>query len=83
MSREKKMIAEFIQQMKDNHSSEIGGIQLPDGTREYILERIEANDMDTIEFMLKLGYLMGLQTGFAASQAGQSPPTSPIGPLQA
>jgi hypothetical protein len=36
-------------------------------------------------FMLKLGYLLGLQTGYAASQSGQDkpPPSTMPGPLQA
>ena len=81
---DKEMIAAFIKQMREQHEAEINGINLPEGTLEYLEERIAAGDTETLLFMLKLGYLMGLQTGFAASQAGEMPPSnSPIGPLQA
>jgi hypothetical protein len=85
MSKERDLIAEFIRQMRERHEGEIEGVQFPEGTREYVLERVRAGDADTLLFMLKLGYLMGLQTGFAARQAGEaSPPRgSPWGPLEA
>lgn len=74
----------FLQQMREQHAEEIESILLPEGTREYILEQIERGDADTLMFMLKLGYLMGLQTGYAAGQAGEpSMPDSTPGPIQA
>ena len=85
MSKEKKMIAAFIEQMREQHSGEMEGIQLPEGTADYVSERMEEGDLETLLFMLKLGYLMGLQTGVAASASGGDVPPggSPIGPLQA
>jgi len=53
---------------------------------EYVEERLHEGDIETVMFMLKLGYLMGLQTGFAAAQAGEQqvpPASSTRGPLQA
>jgi hypothetical protein len=81
---EKEMIAQFIRQMRENHASEVDGIDLPPGMNEYVAERIEQGDIETLLFMLKLGYIMGLQTGVAASQAGQNPQEKkPWGPIQA
>lgn len=85
MSEAKKLVAAFIEQMREQHEREIDGVQLPEGALEYVRERVEAGDEDTILFMLKLGYLMGLQTGFAAREAGEesAPRGSPWGPLEA
>lgn len=84
---DKERIALFIAQMKERHSDDIDGIDLPSGTLEYVTELLEQGDTDTLMFMLKLGYVMGLQTGFAASQAGQQTPSpqggAPWGPIEA
>ena len=84
MSRD--MIAAFLAEMRSRYSDEIESVNLPDGTREYLAERVENGEIEMLEFMLKLGYLMGLQTGFAAAQAGASEPpstSSTPGPIQA
>lgn len=81
MSKEKELIAAFIREMKTRHSQEINSVALPEGTAEYVAERIAEGDLETLLFMLKLGYVMGLQTGFAASEA--TPVTTPWGPLKA
>lgn len=76
----------FLKEMRARHEEQIEGIEFPDGTTEYVSERIAEGDTDTLVFMLKLGYLMGLQTGFAAGRAGEDGPpdgSGPIGPLQA
>lgn len=85
MSKERDMVAAFIEQMRARYHGEIEGVQFPEGTREYLREQVEAGDVDTLLFMLKLGYLMGVQTGFAASQAGRERPQggAPWGPLEA
>jgi hypothetical protein len=85
MSEDKKLVAAFIEQMREQHETEISSVQLPTGTREYVEGRVAAGDADTLLFMLKLGYLMGLQTGFAAREAGEKDPPrgSPWGPLEA
>lgn len=81
---EKELIANFIKQMRENHASDVDGIDLPPGMNEYVAERIAQGDVDTLVFMLKLGYIMGLQTGVAASQSGQNPRgKTPWGPIQA
>ena len=84
MSRD--MIAEFLTEMRSRYSDEIESVNLPEGTREYLAERVENGEVEALEFMLKLGYLMGLQTGFAAAQGGASEPPSTSntpGPIQA
>lgn len=84
MSRD--LIAAFLAEMRSRYADEIESVNLPEGTREYLAERVARNEVDTLEFMLKLGYLMGLQTGFAAAQAGASEPPSTSntpGPIQA
>lgn len=84
MSKERDMIAKFIEAMREQHANEMEGIVLPEGTLEYVRERVEAGDTETLLFMLKLGYLMGLQTGVAAGESGDMPfGGSPVGPLQA
>jgi len=81
----KEMIQAFMREMRERHQDEINSVALPEGTEEYVLERIRAGDYDTLLFMLKLGYLMGLQTGFTAGQEGEEQSTVELvpGPLQA
>ena len=80
-----EMIEAFLQEMRKNHGDEIESVDLPEGTEEYVRGRIAAGDVATLLFMLKLGYLMGLQTGFAAGQAGEEFGTTITvpGPLEA
>jgi hypothetical protein len=68
----KEVIEAFLAQMRERHASEIEAIELPEGTDEYLRDRIEAGDEATLNFMLKLAYLMGLHTGLAAQQEGSS-----------
>jgi len=80
------MIAQFLEEMRSHYRDEIESVNLPEGTWEYVAERVEDGEVDTLVFMLKLGYLMGLQTGFAAAQAGATEPPSTSntpGPIQA
>jgi hypothetical protein len=81
----KETIRAFLEQMKARHGEQIDAIELPEGTRAYLAERAAEEDVETLTFMLKLGYLMGLQTGYAAGAAGEGAPdaSGPIGPLQA
>ena len=81
----KEDVAAFLAEMRSRHHDQIDEIEFPEGTDEYVAERLAAGDVDTIVFMMKLGYLMGLQTGFAAGRAGEDAPdaSGPIGPLQA
>ena len=78
----KEVIEAFLEQMRSRHEGEIRAVELPEGTEAYIAERAAAGDSETLTFMLKLAYLMGLHTGFAA-QVGETPPSTPRGPLQA
>jgi hypothetical protein len=79
-----KIIDSFLSEMRRRYEDEIDAVALPEGTMEYVRQRVAAADVDTLVFMLKLGYLMGLQTGFAAGQAGDSePPKDTPGPIQA
>ncbi len=78
------LIEAFLNEMRTRYSEEIDAIALPEGTIDYVRQRVAADDHETLLFMLKLGYLMGLQTGFAAGQAGASePPRGGPGPIQA
>ncbi len=72
----------FLATMRERHASEIEAIELPEGTEDYLRERMGAGDEETLHFMLKLSYLMGLHTGFAAQQEGSTTRPSP-GPLEA
>ena len=80
----KEDIRAFLEEMSERHDEDIAGVELPEGTREYVLERIAQGDADTIMFMLKLGYLMGLQTGYAVADGDEEELESvPRGPIQA
>lgn len=81
----KETIRAFLNEMRKSYQEEIDAVTLPDGTDEYVEERVAQDDRDTLLFMLKLGYLMGLQTGFAAGRDGDDQPSGPDlpGPLQA
>jgi len=79
-----QLIEAFLKEMRTRYADEVGALVLPEGTEAYVRARVAAGDHDTLLFMLKLGYLMGLQTGFAAGQAGASePPRGGPGPIQA
>lgn len=80
----KDVIEAFLAQMRERHASEIEAIELPEGTEDYLRERIDLRDEATLSFMLKLAYLMGLHTGFAAQQEDSSLRAgTPSGPLEA
>ncbi|MFO7545954.1 MAG: hypothetical protein R6W77_10730 [Trueperaceae bacterium] len=81
----KEVIEAFLREMRASHRDQIDAVALPEGTLEFVEDLIAAGDTETILLMLKLGYLMGLQTGFAAALAGERGPTPPPGrgPLQA
>ncbi len=81
----KEIIEAFLNEMKGRYEQQIDAVALPDGTLEYVAALAESGDTGTLLFMLKLGYLLGLQTCFAAAQCGAVgpiPPNAP-GPLQA
>lgn len=81
---DKDVIEAFLQEMRERHNDEIDAIEMPEGTLEYLQDRAAKGDIDTLMFMLKLGYLMGLQTGYAAYAAeDEPPPNNPFGPLKA
>lgn len=77
------MIQAFLDEMRRRYAQEVDAVGLPDGTLEYIESRVAAGDAETLMFMLKLGWLMGLQTGFAAGRAGDDMPSGGPGPIQA
>ncbi|MBW7915863.1 MAG: hypothetical protein H3C53_04115 [Trueperaceae bacterium] len=81
----KELIERFLKDMRERHSAQIDAVALPDGTTEFIGDLVAAHDADTLVFMIKLSYLMGLQTGFSAALAGASGPDPEPGrgPLQA
>lgn len=83
MNRE--LIERFINEMRERYAEQIAAVSLPDGTAEYLALLMERGDPEALEFLLKLSYLMGLQTGFAAANAGASAPEPEPGhgPLQA
>ena len=83
MNRE--LIERFINEMRERYAEQIAAVSLPDGTAEYLALLMERGDPEALEFLLKLSYLMGLQTGFAAANAGANAPEPEPGhgPLQA
>lgn len=83
MTEDSEMIAAFVRQMREEHAGELEGITLPEGTLEYVRQRVVAGDADTVVAMLKIGYLMGLQTGVSVSQDPVSQDSMPGGSLKA
>lgn len=82
---DRALIERFINEMRERYAEQIAAVSLPDGTREYLELLLERDDPEALEFLLKLSYLMGLQTGFAAAHAGATTPDPEPGrgPLQA
>lgn len=80
-----EMIAKFVQEMREKHAEQVEAVALPEGTAAYLEVLLKEHDLETVEFLLKLSYLMGLQTGFAAAVGGaRGPEPEPgRGPLQA
>jgi hypothetical protein len=83
MDDQAAMIRAFLDEMRRRYAQEIDSVGLPEGTLTYIEQRVAAGDAETLLFMLKLGWLMGLQTGFAAGRAGDEMPSGGPGPMQA
>jgi len=83
MDDQAEMIRAFLDEMRRRYAQEIDAVGLPEGTLAYIEQRVAAGDSETLLFMLKLGWLMGLQTGFAAGRAGDEMPSGGPGPIQA
>lgn len=79
----KEAIAEFVERMKEQQKDQIQAMELPAGTDEYVLERMQAGDQETLMFMLKLGYIMGLQTGYAAQTLEQNISAKPQDTIKA
>ena len=83
MNDEQRLIQAFLDEMRRRYADEVDAVGLPDGTLDYVRSRVAAGDAETLLFMLKLGWLMGLQTGFAAGRNGDEMPPSGPGPIQA
>jgi len=83
--KDHEIIEQFVNEMRRRYADEVAQVSMPAGGREYLESLIEAGDPEAVEFLLKLSYLMGLQTGFAAAQSGATAPdpTAGKGPLQA
>lgn len=79
----KELIEAFLQGMRERHAEEIEAIELPEGTEAYLENRMQAGDTEALIFVVKLAYLMGLHTGYAAHHTEGTPPTTPRGPMQA
>ncbi len=79
----KEMIEAFLARMRESHKEQIEAIELPEGSEVYISERVAEGDEETLTFMIKLAYLMGLHTGFAAQQSDDTPRNTRMGPLEA
>jgi len=86
MSKQDEIRA-FLEAMRRRHSAQVDNVELPEGTSEYIESLMDSGDTETLLFVLKLSYLMGLQTGFAISNEfddeGPDDVPGPPGPLEA
>lgn len=83
MDEQERLIQAFLDEMRRRYAQEVDAVGLPEGTLAYVRRRVAEGDADTLLFMLKLGWLMGLQTGFAAGRAGDDMPSGGPGPIQA
>lgn len=55
----KEAIAAFVARMKEQQKDQVQVMELPEGTEDYVRERMEAGDEETLVFMLKLGVYHG------------------------
>lgn len=80
-----EQIRAFLEEMRERHREQIENVELPEGTTEYIQALMDEDDSETLMFVLKLSYLMGLQTGFAVAQDSKPGDVIPDtgGPLKA
>lgn len=80
-------IRAFLEAMRQRHREQVDNVELPEGTTEYIESLMAEGDTQTLLFVLKLSYLMGLQTGFAISEELEDEDArdvpGPPGPLEA
>lgn len=79
----KDLIKGFLEQMKQQYGDEVDAVALPDGTSDYLHECIEAGELDTLIFMLKISYLMGMRAGYSAQDDNSPSRPSSAGPMQA
>ena len=86
MSKQDEIRA-FLEAMRRRHSAQVDNVELPEGTTEYVESLMAEGDTETLLFVLKLSYLMGLQTGFAISEELEEEDSGiaagPTGPLEA
>ena len=84
MKTPKEMITEFVDQMYEDNQQQIESVAMPEGTQEYLQELLDNKELDKVLFVLKLSYIMGMQTGYAAKELeGKLPHIPSQGPLQA
>ena len=80
-------IRAFLEAMRERHREQLDNVELPEGTKDYLQALIDADDADSLLFVIKLSYLMGLQTGFAiaSGDTDEEPDMGggPAGPLEA
>lgn len=67
--RDETMIEAFLQQMLEDYGEDIAAIDLPEGTHAYLAKCIRTQDINQLEFMLQLAYMLGLQTGYSIADA--------------
>lgn len=79
-------IRAFLDAMRERHRDQIDNVELPEGTDDYMQSLMDDDDVESLMFVIKLSYLMGLQTGFAIANGDvdDGPDIGgPSGPLEA
>lgn len=60
------MMEAFLVEMLETYADDIAAIELPEGIHDYVVHCVQHNDSDKLAIMLRLAYVLGLHTGFAA-----------------
>ncbi|MFN3266205.1 MAG: DdrH [Deinococcales bacterium] len=55
--------AAIIEQLKKQHATELEKMPLPLGAAEFLAQKILEQDVETVQFMLKLAWIFGAQAG--------------------
>jgi hypothetical protein len=63
--------AQVIEQLKSQHASELEQMPLPPGAAEFLKQKMLEQDVETVQFMLKMAWVMGAQAGQQAVAQAQ------------
>jgi hypothetical protein len=72
--------AQIMAQLKTQHGTELEQMPLPPGAAEFLKQKMLEQDVETVQFMLKLAWVFGAQAGQQAVAQAQWLETQPKKP---